>query len=52
MTGEEMEGSFCEPEMVLNDTDIYGIERILKKRQYGKLIVKWKGFTKPSIMVK
>lgn len=47
MDGEEVYGSFYEAEMVKYDSEIYEIEKVLKKSK-GKLLVKWKGYDKPS----
>lgn len=44
---EEIIGSFYKDEMVKYDSDVYEVEKILKK-QKGKLLVKWKGYDKPS----
>lgn len=47
MNNEEIKGSFYEQEMVKYNTHLFEIEKILKDVK-GKLLVKWKGYEKPS----
>lgn len=47
MDGEEVFGTFYEEEMSKYDSEIYEIEKVLKKTK-GKLLVKWKGYDEPS----
>lgn len=47
MNNEEIIGSFYEQEMVKYNSDVYEIEKILNERK-GKLLVKWRGYQKPS----
>jgi len=47
MNNEDIIGSFYEEEMVLYDSDVYEIEKVLKKSK-GRLLVKWKGYEQPT----
>lgn len=47
MDGEELIGSFYAEEMSKYDSEIYEIEKVLKKSK-GKLLVKWRGYDKPT----
>ena len=47
LNGEELLGSFYEEEMSRYDSEIYEIEKVLKKSK-GKMLVKWRGYEKPS----
>ena len=45
--GEEIEGSFYEPELQRTDQEIFRIEKILRRRTRGgikEIFVKWKGY--------
>ena len=44
LQGEEIKGSFYEPELQKTDQQIYRIEKIIKKEK-GKSLVKWKGYS-------
>jgi len=47
MNDEEIIGSFYEDEMVLYDSELYEIEKVLKTSR-NKILVKWKGYEVPS----
>lgn len=47
MNNEEIVGSFYEQELSKYSSDVYEIEKILKKFK-GKILVKWKGYDNPS----
>jgi transposase InsO family protein len=47
MDGESIIGTFYEEEMVKYDDGIYQIEEVIRKHK-NKLLVKWKGYDKPS----
>lgn len=47
MDGEELLGSFYAEELSKYDSEIYEIDKVLKKSK-GKLLVKWRGYDKPS----
>ena len=44
LQGEEIKGSFYEPELQKTGQQIYRIEKIIKKEK-GKSLVKWKGYS-------
>ena len=44
LQGEEIKGSFYEPELQKTAQQIYRIEKIIKKEK-GKSLVKWKGYS-------
>ena len=43
LQGEEIEGTFYEPELQKTEQQIYRIEKVIKKEK-GKSFVKWKGY--------
>ncbi|VDI33805.1 Hypothetical predicted protein [Mytilus galloprovincialis] len=48
-SGEEIQGSFYEPELQKTDQDVYRIEKILRRRTkngINEVFVKWKGYPK------
>src|ERR1044072_2395580 len=47
MNNEVIIGSFYEQEMVKYKSELYEVEKILKRNK-GKLLVKWKGYKKTS----
>lgn len=47
MNSEELIGSFYEQELSKYNSDVYEIEKILKKSK-GKVLVKWRGYDEPS----
>ena len=44
LEGEEIKGTFYEPELQKTEQQIYRIEKIIKKEK-NKLLVKWKGYS-------
>ena len=44
LQGEEIKGTFYEPELQKTEQQIYRIEKIIKKEK-GKSLVKWKGYS-------
>ena len=44
LKGEEIKGTFYEPELQKTEQQIYRIEKIIKKKK-GKTCVKWKGYS-------
>ena len=44
LQGEEIKGTFYEPELQKTEQQIYRIEKIIKKEK-NKLLVKWKGYS-------
>ena len=44
LKGEEIKGTFYEPELQKTEQQIYRIEKIIKKEK-GKSLVKWKGYS-------
>ena len=47
LNSETIKGSFYKEELSKYDSELYEIEKVIKK-QRGKLLVKWKGYDKPS----
>jgi len=43
MNNEEIIGSLYEQEMVRYESELYEVEKILKRNK-GKVLVKWKGY--------
>ena len=44
MNGEEIQGTFYEPELQKSHQDTFRIEKVLKSKG-NKLFVKWKGYS-------
>ena len=44
LKGEELDGTFYEPELQKTEQQIYRIEKVIKKEK-GKSLVKWKGYS-------
>ena len=44
LKGEEIEGTFYEPELQKTEQQIYRIEKVIKKEK-GRSLVKWKGYS-------
>ena len=45
LKGEEIKGTFYEPELQKTEQQVFRIEKIIKKEK-GKSLVKWKGYDK------
>ena len=47
LNGEEIKGTFYNEELSRYDSELYEIEKVLKRKK-DKSLVKWKGYEKPS----
>ena len=47
LNGEEIKGTFYNEELSRYDSELYEIEKVLKRKK-DKFLVKWKGYEKPS----
>ena len=46
MNGDEIKGSFCEPELLRAKQDVFRIEKVIKRdSKKKKALVKWKEYS-------